>query len=33
MTPTIDQLLVNKTDSLETVLKIIDASAQGVYEY
>jgi len=30
MTPTIDQLLVNKTDSLETVLKIIDASAQGV---
>ncbi len=30
MTPTIDQLLVQKTDSLETVLKVIDASAQGI---
>ena len=30
MTPTIDQLLVKKTDSLETVLRIIDASAQGI---
>ena len=30
MIPTVDQLLVKKTDSLETVLKIIDASAQGI---
>ncbi len=30
MTPTIDQLIAKKTDSLETVLKIIDASAQGI---
>lgn len=30
MTPTIDQLLVNTTDTLGTVLRIIDASAQGI---